>query len=505
MINRNILFYKLMNGSWQGRVVDTLRNLYSKTNFFVKHNSKLSPIIHNTMGVNQGGVASGFLFRKYMSDLKTYLDYRVGVCIDNNVVAHLLWADDLILFSDTASGLQKQLNGLYKFCANNRMIVNEAKSKVMCFGKQSQFNVSFNDKEIEQVGRYKYLGNIIRRIDKPTQDIFADNYKYLGDQARKAMLCAKRKIKDIGVLPPHIMLYIFDTIVRPITTYGSDVWGCNIDLHYTDKVFLDFIKCVLRVKATTCTTIVYGKCGRLPPSVFCHINVLCFAYRLLTLHAHTLAKSVYSELERLHHQGFETWVSKIHEIAHTYGVRMSGNTVEFKMHCQAQVKEHFINEWHDGLSARERPLLRTYRLFKSSFGPESYLFNLKDQRYRTAITKLRASSHILEIERGRYSKPIVPSHLRMCKKCYMVEDEEHFVTKCVININERSQLLAKVRCIFPDIDLLNTRQIFVFLMCSADKQIQKWFGRFIHQSFITRNELLLWMCVPMIHTIFYIY
>ena len=205
------------------------------------------------------------------------------------------------------------------------------------------------------------------------------------------------------------------------------------------------------------------------------------------------------------YSAFETWVSKVHEMAHTYGVCMSGNTVESKMHCQSQVKEHFINEWHDGLSGRERPFLRTYRLFKSSFGPESYLFNMKDQRYRTAITKLRASSHILEIERGRYSKPIVPSHLRMCKKYNMVEDEEHFVTKCVMNINERSQLLARVRCIFLGIDLLNTRQIFVFLMCSADKQIQKWFGRFIHKSFITRNELLLWMCVPMIHTIFYIY
>ena len=60
------------------------------------------------MGVNQGGVASGFLFRKYMSDIKTYLDDRVGVCIDDNVVAHLLLVDDFILFSDTASGLQKQ-------------------------------------------------------------------------------------------------------------------------------------------------------------------------------------------------------------------------------------------------------------------------------------------------------------------------------------------------------------------------------------------------------------
>ena len=146
------------------------------------------------------------------------------------------------------------------------------------------------------------------------------------------------------------------------------------------------------------------------------------------------------------------------------------------MHCQSQVKEHFINEWHDGLSAQERPLLRTYRLFKSSFGSESYLFHVNDQRYRTAIKKLRASSHIWEIERGRYSKPIVPSHLRMCKKCNMVQDEEHFVTKCVININERSQLLAKVRCIFPDIDLLNTRQIFVFpdVFCRQTNSEMVW-------------------------------
>ena len=46
------------------------------------------------------------------------------------------------------------------------MIVNEAKSKVMCFDKQPQFCVSFNHKEIEQVDRYKYIGNIIRRVDR---------------------------------------------------------------------------------------------------------------------------------------------------------------------------------------------------------------------------------------------------------------------------------------------------------------------------------------------------
>ena len=101
-----------------------------------------------------------------------------------------------------------------------------------------------------------------------------------------------------------------------------------------------------------------------PSSVsFCHTNALCFAYILFILPGHTLAKSAHCELERLYRQGFEKWVSKIREMAHTHGVRMSGNTVEFKIHFHSQVKEHFINEWHEGLNARERPF------FKSGFGP----------------------------------------------------------------------------------------------------------------------------------------
>ena len=53
-------------------------------------------MIHNDMGVNHGGVAKVFLVRKYMSDLKQYLDFKVGVCISENILVHLSWADDLV-------------------------------------------------------------------------------------------------------------------------------------------------------------------------------------------------------------------------------------------------------------------------------------------------------------------------------------------------------------------------------------------------------------------------
>ena len=124
-----------------------MRNFYTKTYFRVKRNGYVSPPILNHIGVNQGGNASGLLFRKYLADLSEYLCNQVGICIGNTIIAHLLWADDLILFSDSVKGLQKQLDGLFRFCSDNMMIVNELKTKAMVFGSACRnITVKFNGK-----------------------------------------------------------------------------------------------------------------------------------------------------------------------------------------------------------------------------------------------------------------------------------------------------------------------------------------------------------------------
>ena len=105
-INRHILFYKIMKCGWYGPVIDTLRNVYSKTSFRVKNNARVSSMIFNKLSLNQGEVVSGLLFRKYMSDLKTYVSTAHWICMGNEIFVHLLWADDLILFSDYFKGLQ---------------------------------------------------------------------------------------------------------------------------------------------------------------------------------------------------------------------------------------------------------------------------------------------------------------------------------------------------------------------------------------------------------------
>ena len=164
------------------------------------------------------------------------------------------------------------------------MIVNKTKTKVICFGRPIKCNVQFNGKIIEQIESYKYLGNVIRSVQRCDQDVYSANYHYLCDQSRKVIFSINRKLKCLRTLPATVMFYLFDALIRPILTYGSDVWGYSkAGVQVLDILFLNYIRCALQIKTTTCNPIVYGDCGRFPPSIYCHINVLCYYHRLLMM------------------------------------------------------------------------------------------------------------------------------------------------------------------------------------------------------------------------------
>ena len=84
-------------------------------------------------------------------------------------------------------------------------------------------------------------------VRKQNQEAFAHNYKYL--KSLKAVYCFRWKVKNIGVVPHMIVLYIFDTLVHPVLTHGSDVWGISKkELTQFVKIFLHFARCVRTFK-----------------------------------------------------------------------------------------------------------------------------------------------------------------------------------------------------------------------------------------------------------------
>ena len=154
------------------------------------------------------------------------MDSKTGICLNDEIMIHRLWADDLFTVANNCANAQKQMDGLFSFCRPNQTIVNEIKTKVMVFGHaKEKISITFNGKAIEQVDCYKYLGNMFNSIKSSSGDMFKMNYDYLCESARRAIFAVLKRIRKISPLPPKCMLYIFQSMIEPILLYGSDVWG----------------------------------------------------------------------------------------------------------------------------------------------------------------------------------------------------------------------------------------------------------------------------------------
>ena len=207
------------------------------------------------------------------------------------------------------------------------------------------------------------------------------------------------------------MFYIFDSLVRPILLYGSDVWGHSCKSSKTiDKMLHWFIRCALKVKSTTSNVIVVSESGQIPPSVYSHINVLCYLERLQHLKPDMLVKQVFLDLLRLHNCGHNTWVTSVFELAQGFNLTIGIDDYDrFKKNCRLVSTNCFKINWLSEVRNYEKhPIIRTYSLHKREFCLEPYFDAVKDARYWSALTTLRASSHTLEIERGRYTVPKTP-------------------------------------------------------------------------------------------------
>ena len=116
-VPRAKLFYKLFKDySIGGNFLKVLRETYKGNNVFVKLSQGLCDSFETTQGVLQGCVNSPILFNLFINDISGIFDYSYDpVSINNTKQSALLWADDLVLLSETAGGLQESINRMNNY------------------------------------------------------------------------------------------------------------------------------------------------------------------------------------------------------------------------------------------------------------------------------------------------------------------------------------------------------------------------------------------------------
>ena len=103
-VNRDALFFKLKKRFVDGNFHSVIKSMFNKSNGRVKWKNILSSPKYGKYGVLQGEVLSPKLFTECNRDISEYmyLDRSLAVKLGGMVIMYLLFADEMLLFSDTA-------------------------------------------------------------------------------------------------------------------------------------------------------------------------------------------------------------------------------------------------------------------------------------------------------------------------------------------------------------------------------------------------------------------
>ena len=506
-VSRPALFVKMAQMKIGGNFLKTVESLYKGDSFNIKIGNKLTEAIQCKQGVRQGDGLSSTLFNIFINDLPNLFNEpdSIPAKLDNVTIGCLLYADDLVIMSESPAGLQQSLNKLSNYCKKWHLTVNISKTQVVIFNSKGQMKNTFtyNKEALRTVSSYKYLGIVLHR-----SCTFSEAIKSLSSKALKALFIMQKSLQSDTNTPIKIHLKTFDSVIVPILTYCAEIWGQDL-LHtkngyhtdFTDDksrlevVHMRFCKRLLRVPQITSNIAVRSELGRLPIINKVLQQTTKYFTRLESMNENKLAKTVY--LQTKNHN------FSVYKIAQHYSNRINIETDTINYKDKIQQKQyvqtfkdnwltHAEEEWYIRINSEmgvsnERNKLRLYSKIKKSLSLENYLINIKNGDIKQSITKLRISAHTLAIEKDRHNKTgKIPLTQRTCKCCNSntIENEYHFVMKCPLYSKERDEFFTKSDIVTP---ATSTEEIFLKMMQCNVAGLTKEFGNYINNNFKIRK------------------
>lgn len=446
---RDILWFKLLQYGIRGKILDVIVSMYKNVKSKVKFNNELSEEFSCMTGVRQGECLSPILFAMYVNDIEQEFITKGADGVDTGFLKLflLLYADDIVIFSESAEGLQNGLNILYDYCQKWKLKVNPNKSKVMIFRKGGRLaqNIVFNygNSTIDIVSKFTYLGIVFT-----SGGSFSEAQSTLSGQAQKAIFSLNKYLNRFVNLTPSHILDLFDKLISPILNYASEVWGFS-KANNIERVHLQFCKKLLSVKQCTQNDFVYGELGRCNFQNKRFYNIIKYWIKIVHCSETKYVKIVYDLLfnDCIISPNKVSWVTLLRDLLcnlgfmHVWQQQNVGNINIFLSLVKQRLTDTFIQNWNSRLENSSRALF--YKNF-NTFGYKSYLDIVNIGKFRYALSRLRLSSHRLEVEVGRWAKPDrIPLEERLCTTCQKLEDEFHFVLECIRYNDLRNLYIAR--------------------------------------------------------------
>ena len=232
-VDREAMWRVLEMYGVNGRLLQAVKSFYVESKACVRICRQESEWFNVRVGLRQGCVMSPWLFNVFLDGVMKEVKERVGdvgaSLWDERrncewKVAWVMYADDTAFVADSVTELQRLIEAFGVVCQERKLSVNVDKSKVMKISgsaDESEMNVILDDKRMEEVQKYRYLGTDVANDGRMHEEIshrITEARKAagaLGSLWKRRNICREAKVG------------MFEGIVEPSLMYGSEVWVLN--------------------------------------------------------------------------------------------------------------------------------------------------------------------------------------------------------------------------------------------------------------------------------------
>ena len=203
--------------------INAVKALYKGNQAFIKVGNKISEPLTQTKGVKQGSCLSPTLFKIYLCwALKPWMRKcnPMGIKVDDINIPTILFADDQVVFAEDQQDMVYMLNKLIEEFKKWGLQVNTEKTKYMHIGGVGQ-DINLESGVIKHVDKYEYLGVTITNDGRDNEDILKKTGK------GRNMIKALHPILWNKNLINKTKKNVYQTMVQPVMTYGSETWVIN--------------------------------------------------------------------------------------------------------------------------------------------------------------------------------------------------------------------------------------------------------------------------------------